>query len=84
MFKDTSLASAVALPELLKEANDAQALYANPSPLIGAALVYLVFLWPMVRLVGMLESAAVNDRPRRAELHHAPIAEAPFDEGDDT
>jgi polar amino acid transport system permease protein len=55
MFKDTSLASTVALPELLKEANDAQALYANPSPLIGAALVYLAFLWPMVRLVGYVE-----------------------------
>ena len=55
MFKDTSLASVVALPELLKEANNAQALYANPSPLIGAALLYLLFLWPMVRLVGMLE-----------------------------
>ena len=41
MFKDTSLASVVAMPELLKEANNAQALYANPSPLIGAALVYL-------------------------------------------
>ncbi len=55
MFKDTSLASAVALPELLKEANDAQAFYANPSPLIAAAVVYLAFLWPMVRLVGYLE-----------------------------
>lgn len=55
MFKDTSLASAVALPELLKEANNAQALYANPSPLIGAALIYLAFLWPMVRFVGYLE-----------------------------
>jgi polar amino acid transport system permease protein len=55
MFKDTSLASAVALPELLKEANDAQALYANPSPLIAAALIYLAFLWPMVRVVGYLE-----------------------------
>ena len=58
MFKDTSLASAVALPELLKEANDAQALYANPTPLIGAALVYLAFLWPMVRLVGYVEKRA--------------------------
>lgn len=55
MFKDTSLASAVALPELLKEANDAQAFYANPSPLIAAAVVYLIFLWPMVRLVGYVE-----------------------------
>jgi polar amino acid transport system permease protein len=56
MFKDTSLASTVALPELLKEASNAQALYANPSPLIGAALVYVVFLWPMVRLVSVLET----------------------------
>jgi polar amino acid transport system permease protein len=55
MFKDTSLASTVALPELLKEAQDAQALYANPSPLIGAALVYIILLWPMVRLVSLLE-----------------------------
>ena len=55
MFKDTSLASTVALPELLKEATNAQALYAKPSPLIGAALVYIIFLWPMVRLVSMLE-----------------------------
>lgn len=55
MFKDTSLASTVALPELLKEATNAQALYANPSPLIGAAMVYIIFLWPMVRLVSMLE-----------------------------
>ncbi|TBC86541.1 amino acid ABC transporter permease [Rhizobium leguminosarum] len=55
MFKDTSLAAVVALPELLKEANDAQALYANPSPLIGAALIYLAFLWPMVRLVSYVE-----------------------------
>lgn len=55
MFKDTSLASAVALPELLKEANNAQAFYANPTPLIGAALIYLAILWPMVRLVNYVE-----------------------------
>lgn len=55
MSKDTSLASVVALPELIKDANDAQALYANPTPLIGAALIYLAFLWPMVRLVGYVE-----------------------------
>jgi polar amino acid transport system permease protein len=64
MFKDTSLASVVALPELLKEANNAQALYANPSPLIGAALVYLIFLWPMVRLVGMLERKLKVEKTR--------------------
>lgn len=62
MFKDTSLASTVALPELLKEAQDAQALYANPSPLIGAALVYIILLWPMVRLVSMLERRFKNEK----------------------
>ncbi|KSV66546.1 ABC transporter permease [Sinorhizobium sp. GW3] len=64
MFKDTSLASTVALPELLKEANDAQSLYVNPSPLIGAALVYVMFLWPMVRLVGVLERQAATSNKR--------------------
>ena len=64
MFKDTSLASTVALPELLKEATNAQSLYANPTPLIGAALVYLVFLWPMVRLVSMLEKRFSAEKRR--------------------
>lgn len=64
MFKDTSLASTVALPELLKEATDAQALYANPSPLIGAALIYILFLWPMVRLVNLLEKRFQSERKR--------------------
>ncbi|TIP50249.1 MAG: amino acid ABC transporter permease, partial [Mesorhizobium sp.] len=64
MFKDTSLASTVALPELLKEATNAQSLYANPSPLIGAALVYLIFLWPMVRLVSLLERRFKDEKAR--------------------
>jgi polar amino acid transport system permease protein len=64
MFKDTSLASVVALPELLKEANDAQALYANPTSLIGAALIYLAFLWPMVRLVSYIERRNRNATSR--------------------
>lgn len=53
--KDTSLASVVAMPDLLKQATDAQALMANPSPLIAAAAIYLIILWPMVRLVAWLE-----------------------------
>ena len=58
LFKETSLASVVAMPDLLKQATDAQAFMGNPTPLIGAALVYLVLLWPMVRLVGLLEARA--------------------------
>jgi polar amino acid transport system permease protein len=64
MFKDTSLASTVALAELMKEGLDAQALYANPTPLIGAALIYIAFLWPMVRLVGMLEKKLSAEKTR--------------------
>lgn len=64
MFKDTALASTVALPELLKEAQDAQSLYANPTPLIGAALVYLIILLPMVRLVALFEKRFKAEKAR--------------------
>jgi polar amino acid transport system permease protein len=55
IIKDTALASVVALPDLLKQATQAQALAANPSPLIGAALIYLAILLPLVRIVAHLE-----------------------------
>lgn len=55
VVKDTALASVVAMPDLLKQATQAQALAANPSPLIGAAVIYLAFLLPLVLLVSRLE-----------------------------
>lgn len=55
VMKDTALASVVALPDLLKQATQAQALAANPTPLIGAALLYLLLLLPLVRLVAVFE-----------------------------
>ncbi len=57
IVKETSLASVVALPELLKQGNDAQALTANPTPLIGVAGIYLLILWPLVRLLSRLETS---------------------------
>ncbi|MCB8840281.1 amino acid ABC transporter permease [Aurantimonas sp. VKM B-3413] len=60
--KDTSLASVVAMPDLLKQATDAQALTANPSPLIAAALMYLIILWPAVRMVSLLEKRFTHAR----------------------
>lgn len=56
ILKDTALASVVAMPDLLKQATQAQALAANPTPLITAAGIYLLMLLPLVRLVGLLES----------------------------
>jgi polar amino acid transport system permease protein len=56
VMKDTALASVVAMPDLLKQANQAQALAANPTPLIVAAVIYLIILLPLVRMVGWLET----------------------------
>ncbi|SES33792.1 amino acid ABC transporter membrane protein, PAAT family [Tranquillimonas rosea] len=55
VVKDTALASVVAMPDLLKQATQAQALAANPTPLIVAAVIYLAFLWPAVLFVTRLE-----------------------------
>jgi polar amino acid transport system permease protein len=55
VLKDTALASVVAMPDLLKQATQAQALAANPTPLIGAAVLYLLILLPLVRLVSYFE-----------------------------
>ena len=55
VFKDTALASVVAMPDLLKQATQAQALAANPTPLIGAAAIYVALLLPCVRFVGLYE-----------------------------
>ena len=43
------------MPDLLKQATQAQALAANPSPLIGAAIIYIALLWPLVGMVSRLE-----------------------------
>jgi len=54
-IKLTSLASVVTLPELLRAARLAQGNSLNATPLIAAALLYLAFLWPLVRLTTRLE-----------------------------
>lgn len=58
IMKDTATASVVALPELLQQATAQQALAANPTPLIGAALIYVALLYPLVRLVSNFEHRA--------------------------
>jgi polar amino acid transport system permease protein len=55
VVKLTSIASVVALPELLYAARSAQALTYNPSPIVAAAALYLVLLWPFVRLLSRFE-----------------------------
>ncbi|MCW5259819.1 amino acid ABC transporter permease [Verminephrobacter eiseniae] len=55
IVKLTSIASVVAIPELLRAARDAQSLVYNPSPIMLAAIIYLALLWPLTRLLGSLE-----------------------------
>ncbi|OOG62296.1 ABC transporter permease [Sinorhizobium sp. A49] len=62
VLKDTALASVVAMPDLLKQATQAQALAANPTPLIGAALIYVALLWPLVAIVARLEKHFGKDK----------------------
>ncbi len=62
IVKLTSLASVVALPELLFQSRQAQSLTYNPSPLVAAAILYFVVLWPLVRLLSRLEHRALSVR----------------------
>ncbi len=62
VVKLTSLASVVALPELLFQARQAQSLTYNPTPIVAAAVVYFLLLWPLVRLLSRLENRAVAAR----------------------
>jgi polar amino acid transport system permease protein len=55
VVKLTSIASVVALPELLYSADMARSVTFNTSPIVLAAGLYLVILWPIVRLVSRLE-----------------------------
>jgi polar amino acid transport system permease protein len=56
LVKLTTLASVIAVPELLYSADLARSLTYNTSPLTMAALIYLVILWPLVRLASRFEN----------------------------
>jgi polar amino acid transport system permease protein len=53
--KDTALASAISIIELLKAGLSQKSLLANPSPLIFSAVLYLVMFVPLTRMSGLLE-----------------------------
>jgi polar amino acid transport system permease protein len=55
VVKLTSIASVVSFPELLYSADMARSLTFNSSPVVLAAAMYIVILWPVVRLVSRLE-----------------------------
>ena len=56
LAKQTSIASVVALQELLRGAQIAQGLTYNTTPLVVAALIYFIIFWPFVRLISRLQN----------------------------
>ena len=61
VVKLTSIASVVSFPELLYSADMARSLTFNSSPVVLAAAMYVVILWPLVRLVSRLERRVAAD-----------------------
>lgn len=53
--KLTAIASVVALPELLYAADMMRSITYNSTPVVMAAVLYLILLWPLVRLLSRLE-----------------------------
>jgi len=74
VVKLTSIASVVALPELLFQARQAQGVTYNASPVMAAAIIYFVLLWPAVRLLSRLETAPSPGVERYRCRHGSPSA----------
>lgn len=62
LVKTTSIGALVALPELLRSARVAQEQTYNPTPLMAAAAIFFVMLWPFARWVAVLERRALARR----------------------
>ena len=50
------------MPELLYQARQAQSLTYSPTPIVVAAAIYFLMLWPVVRLLSRLENRALAAR----------------------
>jgi polar amino acid transport system permease protein len=62
VVKLTSIAAVVALPELLFQARQAQSVTFNATPIMAAAVIYFLLLWPFVRLLSKLENQQLAGR----------------------
>ena len=62
LVKTTPIAALVALPELLRSARVAQEQTYNPTPLMAAAVIFFVMLYPFARWVARLERQALKVR----------------------
>ena len=65
MIKDTALLSVIAVPEILFTAKEKMGVVANPTPLTVAAIIYVVFTIPLIRLAARLEKRGSGRSPQR-------------------
>jgi len=73
MIKDTSLMSVITVPELLFRAKEKMGVVANPTPLTVAAIIYVAFTIPLIRVAARLE----NRGRRRSKGKDKPSTEMP-------
>ncbi len=59
LTKQTSIASAVSLQELLRVAQIAQGATFSPTPLVAVAIIYLVLFLPVVRLLSRMQNRPI-------------------------
>jgi len=76
MIKDTSLMSVISVPELLFTAKEKMGVVANATPLTVAALIYIVFTIPLIRVAARMESRRGRRRPGGGKNGGAPVLEA--------
>jgi len=73
MIKDTSLLSVISVPELLFTAKEKMGVVANPTPLTVAAIIYVVFTIPLIRVAAKLEKrkrTSGASKPADAAIPH--------------
>ena len=64
VVKLTSIASVAGLPDLLFVARQAQSVTYNATPIVAAAGMYFLLLWPVVRLLSRLEAERLTRASR--------------------
>ncbi|MBN1321673.1 MAG: amino acid ABC transporter permease [Thermoleophilia bacterium] len=76
MIKDTSLMSVISVPELLFTAKEKMGVVANSTPLTVAALIYIIFTIPLIRLAARMETKRGRRKAGGGKNGGTPAAEA--------
>lgn len=76
MIKDTSLMSVISVPELLFTAKEKMGVVVNSTPLTVAALIYIVFTIPLIRLAARMETKRGRRKPSGGKNGGGPTVEA--------